>query len=266
MKTTNLHLILAAMFTILSVPALAKVEPHLPEDPTGILIGRANPELAGIEQLYIRIIQVGTGPSKNGLVWKELRTKVGQKLVKAGIRMYSGTVRDWPTTPGTPVLEVDIDMLKLKDSQQFVFRIQTYLVRTVALQAQPNLHFHADVWKANASMQAVSVQNILATVSALVLAQVDSFIEDYRIANPPGRQPADANDFAALITAPTREIKKPVKLITSEHDFVASKNSKVFHKPTCSSVKRIKPGNLVTYGTRDKAAEAGKRPCKICKP
>jgi hypothetical protein len=115
-------------------------------------------------------------------------------------------------------------------------------------------------------MQAVSVQNILATVSAVVLAQVDSFIADYRIANPPGRQPADANDIASLITAPTRQNQPPVKLTTAEHGFVASKNSKVFHKPNCSSAKRIKPGNLVTYSTREKATQAGKRPCKICKP
>ena len=115
-------------------------------------------------------------------------------------------------------------------------------------------------------MQAVSIQNMPPTITKVVLEQVDAFIADYRIANPPGKRPADANDIAALITAPTRQIKKPVKPTTAEHEFVASKNSKVFHKPKCSSAKRIKPGNLVTYGTRAKAAEAGKRPCKICKP
>ncbi|MHC4105811.1 MAG: Ada metal-binding domain-containing protein, partial [Planctomycetota bacterium] len=115
-------------------------------------------------------------------------------------------------------------------------------------------------------MQEVSVQNMPATVTAVVLAQVDSFIEDYRIANPPGRQPVDANDIAALITTPTRQIQKPDKPATAENGFVASKNSKVFHKAMCSSAKRIRPGNIVSYGTREKATEAGKRPCKICKP
>ena len=163
-------------------------------------------------------------------------------------------------------LRVDIDMLKLDDSQQYIFRIQTSLVRTVALQAQPNLHFHADVWKKASQMQTVSIQNMPPTVTKVVLEQVDSFIEDYRIANPPGKRPAGASDIAALITVPTRQIKPPVKPATAGQKFVASKNSKVFHKADCSSAKRIKPANLVTYGTMEKATQAGKRPCKLCKP
>jgi len=34
----------------------------------------------------------------------------------------------------------------------------------------------------------------------------------------------------------------------------------------CSSVKRISSDNLVGYKTRDEAINAGKRPCKLCKP
>ncbi len=287
MKTKNLYLILAALLTILSAPALAKVEPHLPEDPTGILIGRAHPELAGIEELYVVITLFDAEPGKDGLVGKELDKLVRDRLKNAGItiaeddvdkinpdikkvllrRLKEKDVRNlrWRAT-NIPELRVDIEMIILDDSQRYIFRIQTSLARTVALQAQPNLHFHADVWKKASQMQTVSIQNMPPTITKVVLEQVDSFIADYRIANPPGKHPADANDFAALIPAPTRQIKKPVKLITAEHEFVASKNSKVFHKPTCSSAKRIKPGNIVTYGTRAKAAEAGKRPGKICKP
>ena len=55
MRTANQLLILAVIATIFTVPAIAKVEPLLPEDPTGILIGRAHPELAGIEELYVVI-------------------------------------------------------------------------------------------------------------------------------------------------------------------------------------------------------------------
>lgn len=264
MRTANQFLILTVITTIFTAPALAKVEPHLPEDRTGILIGRANPVLAGIKGLNVYIAMPEAWAKKYGLALKDLKSKIEIKLTLRGIaqipRMYNGRFIY------SPELRVDIDVLRLDNSQQHVLRVQTSLARSVHLVTQPKLGFKADVWKANASMQAVSVQNIPATVTAVVLAQVDSFIEDYRIANPPGRQPADPNDIAVLITAPTGETKKPVKLTTAEHEFVASKNSKVFHKPTCSSAKRIKPGNLVTYGTRAKAAEAGKRPCKICKP
>ncbi|MGB2808398.1 MAG: Ada metal-binding domain-containing protein [Sedimentisphaerales bacterium] len=264
MKTQNLHLILTAILTILSASALAKVEPHLPEDPTGILIGRAHPELADIKGLYLDIAMPEGEAKKYGLALKELKSKIEIKLGMRGITLTPQLYNAREIT--SPVLRVDIDVLRLDDSQQHVFRAQTSLARSVHLATQPKLGFQADVWKAKAAMQAVSVQNMPATVTAAVLAQVDSFIADYRIANPPGKRPTDANDFAALVTAPTRQTKPPVKPTTTEHGFVASKNSKVFHKPDCSSAKRIKPGNLVTYGTRDKATQAGKRPCKICKP
>ena len=51
-----------------------------------------------------------------------------------------------------------------------------------------------------------------------------------------------------------------------QYEFVASKNSVVFHKPDCSSVGRISEKNLVGYKSRREAIEDGKRPCRICKP
>ncbi len=264
MKTRNHYLILAALLTILSIPALAKVEPPLPEDPTGILIARAHPRLAGIKGLHVYIAKPEAWAKLYGLALKDLKSKIELKLTLRGIaqipRMYNGRFIS------SPELRVDVDVLGLDNSQQYVFRVQTSLARSVHLAARPNLGFMADVWKAKAAMQAVSIQNLPPTITKVVLAQIDSFIEDYRIANPPGKQTADANDIAALITAPTMQTKPTVKPTTAEHKYVASKNSKVFHKPDCSSAKRIKPTNLVTYGTRDKATEAGKRPCKICKP
>jgi methylphosphotriester-DNA--protein-cysteine methyltransferase len=48
--------------------------------------------------------------------------------------------------------------------------------------------------------------------------------------------------------------------------FVASKNSEVFHKPDCKSAAKISEKNLVRYGTRKEAIQAGKRPCGECRP
>jgi len=268
MKTRNHYLILAAVLTILSTPALAKQAPSLPEDLPRPLIGRAHPELAGIEWLRFSIVTPETEAKeakKDGLVWKELRTKVESRLKEASIEIGHPWIYDG-LEPMPLGLKIGINMLKLKDSQQYVFRIQTSLARAVHLTKDSSWVIPADVWKKASQMQTVSIRNMPPTITKVVLEQVDSFIADYRIANPPGKHPADANDIAALITVPTRQIRPPVKLITAEHEYVASKNSKVFHKPDCSSAKRIKPANLVTYSTREKAIEAGKRPCKLCKP
>ena len=48
--------------------------------------------------------------------------------------------------------------------------------------------------------------------------------------------------------------------------YVASRESDVFHNPTCQHVNQILEQNRVYYGTRQQAINAGKRPCKTCNP
>jgi phosphatidylserine/phosphatidylglycerophosphate/cardiolipin synthase-like enzyme len=52
----------------------------------------------------------------------------------------------------------------------------------------------------------------------------------------------------------------------AEAGYVASTGSRVFHRPGCRSAAKISAKNLVRYGTRDEAIQAGKRPCAECKP
>ena len=48
--------------------------------------------------------------------------------------------------------------------------------------------------------------------------------------------------------------------------YLASKSSKIFHKSTCRSAKVISDSNRVPFGTRQQAADTGRKPCKICNP
>lgn len=48
--------------------------------------------------------------------------------------------------------------------------------------------------------------------------------------------------------------------------YMASVNSKVFHKPSCLQAKKIKATNRVWFGTRSDAVKRGYKPCKLCKP
>ena len=242
MKTKKYYLILAIVIGILCVPALAK---------------RPNPTLAGIGEFYVFIVSPDGEPNKDGLVFEELQRKVEHKLEEAGIKYVK------PRSFPTPELRIYIDMLKLDDSQQYVFHIQTSLARKVALPQQRKLGLKADVWKTEPKMQVVSVKDMPAGVTNVVLEQVDTFITAYKAANPKGVQPTDANDIAVIKNEPPT---RAVKSTPAEYKYVASKNSKVFHRPQCSSAKRIKPENLVDYSSRDEAIKAGKRPCKLCKP
>ena len=282
MKTKKHYLILAVVTGILCVPTLGEIRLPLPEDRRPILIGKANPALAGIEKLYVVIVPPDTGPKKDGLVWKELDKLVRDKLKNAGITIAEddvdkinpdlakvlkkrlNSVRNLKfRSVNIPELRVDIEMLKLKGSQQYVFRIQIALSRLVYLAKDSSWSIKADVWKVEPPMQAISVQNMPAVVTDVVLEQVDAFIAAYCAANPPGTRPSATND----ITVKPEKLTKPdAKRAVAEYKYMASKNSKVFHKPECRWVKRIKPANLVGYNSRNEAIEAGKRPCKMCKP
>jgi len=85
--------------------------------------------------------------------------------------------------------------------------------------------------------------------------------------NPAGRQPSDVRTSKADSLATSEERAEPAaKSAVTKYGYVASDNSEVFHKAECRWAKRIKPENLVGYNSRDAAINAGKRPCKLCKP
>lgn len=60
--------------------------------------------------------------------------------------------------------------------------------------------------------------------------------------------------------------KKPDTPKLSSGKYVASQNSTVFHKPSCTQAQKIKAHNRRWFGTRSAAIKAGYKPCKLCKP
>jgi flagellar basal body-associated protein FliL len=51
-----------------------------------------------------------------------------------------------------------------------------------------------------------------------------------------------------------------------DYKYVGSKNSNIYHYPTCRAAQKIKPENLVTFNSAKEAQEKGYRPCKVCRP
>jgi methylphosphotriester-DNA--protein-cysteine methyltransferase len=56
-----------------------------------------------------------------------------------------------------------------------------------------------------------------------------------------------------------------VSLLAADN-FVSSKYSAYYHKPSCKKALRIDPLIKVIYSSPKEALEAGKRPCQVCKP
>ncbi len=260
MKAAKFYLILAVVTGILYVPALGQIEPPEPEYQP-LLIGRANPALTGIDNLHVTIIHSNEEP--NALNWEKLEDQVKNKLNKAGIKVFSPEPGVMYKLPIWPELKIRVDMLKLEQTKQYVFHIQTLLAKSTYVQVKPTIRQKADVWKTEPVMQIASIQNTPTSVTNIVLEHTDVFIDAWRAANPKGIQPVDAN---AIGIKPARQIKAPTEQVPTENFYIASKNSKVFHRPDCRWAKKIAPKNLVRYKTREDAVNDGKRPCKMCKP
>lgn len=261
MKSKEYYLSLGIVIAILYVPAPGKTP--LPEYTQPILIGRPYPALAGIDKLHVAILPSGAEPNEDGLLWTELEEKVISKFSKAGIKLTPGIAGGILNISD---LGVYINMLKLEDSRLYVFRIQTSLSRAVNLMKEQSLVFKADVWKANPVMQAVSVKDMPAKVTNVVLEQVEAFIHSYKAANSQGEQYSDAKMSESYSpTVPEKQVETDAKS-AAEYRYVASKSSNIFHKPECRWAKQISTKNLVRYNNKDEAINDGKRPCKWCKP
>lgn len=73
-----------------------------------------------------------------------------------------------------------------------------------------------------------------------------------------GQPPLGELGFAA----PTIPVVQP----SSAEGFVGSRHSTIFHRTTCTHARRIKPSNAVRFKTAREAQEAGRKPCKSCRP
>lgn len=266
MKSPNCYLFIPVILILLCAPAWSQTK--LPDPQYRSLIGQPNPALAGIEKLYVIVEPSDPSPSKDGLVWKDFQNKIENKLKESALKIEPGLVLGkGQRAHDIPEFRVYMELLKFADSQIYVFRIQTALAAKARLPDR-NVYFKVDLWQAPAVMQAVDVSNMAKTVTAITLKQADAFIAAWLAANPAFSQPTDPNDTPAAVSE--RQTQKKAALAATlqktEYKFVASKNSRVFHSPDCSSAKRIKAENLVSYNTRAAVIKAGKRPCRRCKP
>lgn len=262
MKAEKYCFILVVFAGILCVSSQGEVE--LLESDQGGIIAQPNPALTGINAIFIAIDAPGVDPNSSAWIHRGLDWKLIDRLQKSDITVnpsMGGNFRESAT------LQVTLNWLNLQSSRQCVFRSQISLERTVILPRQPDLYFGADVWKSKPVMQAVLVEEMPAKVTDVVLEQVEGFISAYKAANLQSDQLQDARTSETnSLTVPKEPTKPDVKSAAAEYEYVASKNSQVFHKPGCRWAKNISENNLVSYDSREEAIKAGKRPCKWCKP
>jgi hypothetical protein len=226
--------------------------------------------LADIEKFIVQIIPVNNNTNINESPWDLLPEKIKQKFDDSKIDIVlRPTSHEQPNASMLSVLEIYVNTLELEDTEQAVFHIQTVFKTKVCLEEKPLRHIKADVWKTKPIMQAVPLDKMSNRLTEEVLEQTQAFICAYQSAN--------TTDKPELLN--TRSINNQQKNIAPiqtrqsldqnqqvQTQFVASKNSKVFHKADCQWANKIKPENLFIYNSREQAVNAGKRPCKQCEP
>lgn len=163
---------------------------------------------------------------------------------------------------GFPELRLDTDILPLPDANQFILRVQVSLAKKLPLGENSDYYVLADVWRNEPVVRLVSKADLPDTLTQTALEQVRAFI-----AAKATSKPSDVNQISPVFGKSSVEFNtKPEKRQNVESTFVASKNSQVFHKPSCPFAQKIASKNRVNYSSRDEAIAAGKRPCKSCNP
>ena len=114
-----------------------------------------------------------------------------------------------------------------------------------------------------------------AVVAVLMIGSVNSQngLDVASTASPGGAAPAVSAGMlheAESTAAPTQEpAAEPTAVPTQEAEeaFVLNKNTRVFHEPGCSSVKKMSEKNRLDFcGTRQEAIDMGYKPCGRCDP
>ncbi|MHC4623620.1 MAG: Ada metal-binding domain-containing protein [Planctomycetota bacterium] len=261
MKARKYSLVLAFVTAFLCGPVGGEVKSG-PAEQEPVLIGSADEVLAGMKELYV-VVMCRVGGAYD---WKDLESKVEEKLEAAGIKIGGGIYLEGKfKCLDLPELRVCIDTIELEGRQGCVFHVQTALATKVFLEKESSWFRKAEVWQTHPVMGAVSAEGVPGQVEQAVLEQVEAFINARAVASSNAQVPqlSEATEGGA---AGKEQAKPAANRAATKYEYVASKKSKVFHKSECRSVVQISRENLVGYSTRAEAMKGGKRPCKRCKP
>jgi len=263
MSKFKLVFVLATLITFSCVPVQA--EKQLPDIPKPMLIGEAYPALSGMDSIQV-VIETKGDLAGDRFDKESLLERIESKLKDHNIEIFKPKKGVRYKLAPIPILRSQIECLNLKGVSKTVCRIQSSLQRQVCMPGQMRLKFKAEVWETEPVMQVLSQDKFSNQVNHIVLEQMEEFIQAYTASQSlkKDRPTSKSGDVSTPVLE--KQTKSTGKTARTEYKYVASKNSKVFHKPSCSSAKRIKEENLVGYRSRQAAIDAGKRPCKICKP
>ena len=236
----------AWLVAILVGASLGPAVEALPSGQQEILLS-AGQALVGVDRLCVVLAIYGAEQDLRLVDAPKLKVQVVEKLGGAGIKHMEGEMEL------VPRLVVRIEGTRVSDDDKFVCRVQMALIRHVLLSSPPNLPLSAEVWQSRPALAVVASAEMAQTMSSAVAGQIARFIDSYKGATRLSRVPPGAAPNGAAPTA-------------SGYPFLSSKSSPIFHRPDCRWAQDIARDSRVGYKSRQEAVQAGKRPCRTCKP
>lgn len=244
-----------------------------------------NVGLAGVEEIYVRVMPDSATEIDSG----GLETEIGKKLAENGLKVVSADisdVNDQQKQKMAEVLErrgvsarnlrvysvtvpeviVRVSVLRGEGSGPCVYHVQTSFATEVSLR-RPRARQKAEIWRIDVPIGIADANECEAAVRAAAMGQVDAFIAEWKKANEQkGSADAEKPATDAATSSSAKWNKEGGQGQKIEYEYVASKNSKVFHKAGCRAAARISSENLIGFSSREEAINSGRRPCKMCKP
>lgn len=241
--------------------------------------------LRGVKEIAPYVMMYWTGEKPSDDLAEKIEEKAAQRLKEAGFKISSSEPNEamikmlerrigetqgklrWRSI-NLPELMIRIYVIKHQGSGTCVFNVQTSLSRKVYTAQPPRKAMKAEVWRIDVGPSATNAENFETMLTEAVLSQVDAFLAVCQKTNSGIEAVRDLQkQKQVMVTETAKKLDGKKSAIENIEDcFVASKNSRVFHKANCYAAKRIMPKNMVKYSSREEAIRDGKRPCKICKP
>ena len=135
--------------------------------------------LRGFKGVYVSVEKLAPEIEADGLKTDRIRKDVMSKLWKAGIRALSK--EEWLSLNGRPCLSVDIIVLKLRETREYIYSTNTAFQQDVNSVKEPIVILGVSTWSAR---DRIGITYNLDKIPVSVMKQVDEFITAYKTVNP----------------------------------------------------------------------------------
>ena len=135
--------------------------------------------LRGIKRFYVSVENLDPVIEKSGLTKKSIGKDVESWLRKAGIKTF--TKKECFDIKGNPYYYVNINVLKLHATKEYIYSIHTSFKQNVYSVREPITIIGAATWSTG---NTIGITGNLNKIRTSIKAQVDQFIGAYFAVNP----------------------------------------------------------------------------------